>query len=45
MALLVESVTYGAINTTNAETDGSYFIMFTSKPYALQVNTTTYRKL
>ena len=41
MALLVESVKYGDINTTDTTTNGFYFIMFTSEAYKLQDNTTT----
>ena len=40
MALLVESVKYGAINTTDMTTNGFYVIMFTSEEYTLQDNTT-----
>ena len=36
MASLVESGTYGAINTTNTLTNGFYVIMFTSGAYTLQ---------
>ena len=39
MASLVESVKYGDINTTDAETNGFYVIMFTSESYTLQYNT------
>ena len=39
MASLVESVKYGSINTTDAETNGFYVIMFTSEAYTLQYNT------
>ena len=38
MALLVESVKYGAINTTDTTTNGFYVIMFTSESYKLQEN-------
>ena len=38
MALLIESGKYGAINIT----DTFYVIMFTSKAYTLQKNTTIY---
>ena len=40
MASLVESGTYGAINTTDTSTNGFYVIMFTSGVYTLQKNTT-----
>ena len=40
MAMLVESVKYGAINTTNMTTNVFYVIMFTSGAYTLQENTT-----
>ena len=40
MASLVESGTYGAINTTHKSTNGFYAIMFTSGEYTLQENTT-----
>ena len=40
MASLVESGTYGAINTTDTSTNGFYVIMFTSGAYTLQENTT-----
>ena len=40
MALLVESGTYGSINTTDTSTKGFYAIMFTSGAYTLQGNTT-----
>ena len=40
MASLVESVKYGAINTTGTSTNGFYVIMFTSGAYKLQENTT-----
>ena len=33
MASLVESVTYGAINTTDTSTNGFYVIMFASGAY------------
>ena len=39
MASLVESVTYGAINTTGTSTNGFYVIMLTSGAYTLQENT------
>ena len=38
MASLVEPVKYGAIHTTDKETN--YFIMFISEAYTLQDNTT-----
>ena len=38
--MLVESVKYGAINTTNMTTNVFYVIMFTSEEYTLQDNTT-----
>ena len=40
MALLVESVKYGSINTTYASTNIFYVIMFTPEAYTLQDNTT-----
>ena len=40
MASLVEPGIYGAINTTEASTNGFYVIMFTSGAYRLQENTT-----
>ena len=40
MSSLVESGEYGAINTTYTTTNGFYVIMFTSKSYTLQDNTT-----
>ena len=40
MASLVESGTYGSINTTDISTNGFYVIMFTSEAYTLQENTT-----
>ena len=40
MASLVESVKYGAINTTDTTTNEFYVIMFTSEAYTLQYNTT-----
>ena len=39
MASLVESIKYGAINTTDTSTNGFYVIMFTSDAYTLQENT------
>ena len=39
MASLVETGTYGAINTTDTSTNGFYVIMFTSGAYILQENT------
>ena len=36
MASSVESVKYGAINTTDTSTNGFYVIMFTSGAYKLQ---------
>ena len=36
MASLVESGTYGAINTTDTSTNGFYVIMFISGAYTLQ---------
>ena len=39
MASLVESGTYGDINTTDTSTSGFYVIMFTSGAYTLQENT------
>ena len=40
MALLVESVKYGAINTTDTSTNGFYFIIFKPGAYTLQEDTT-----
>ena len=40
MASLVQSGTYGAINTTDTSTNGFYVIMITSGEYTLQYNTT-----
>ena len=40
IASLVESGTYGAINTTDASTNVFYVIMFTSGAYTLQENKT-----
>ena len=40
MASLVESGTYGAINTTDTSTNGFYVIMFKSGAYTLQENKT-----
>ena len=40
MALLVESVNYGYINTTDITNNVFYVIMFTSGAYTLQENTT-----
>ena len=40
MASLVESGKYGSINITDTSTNGFYVIMFTSRAYTLQVNTT-----
>ena len=37
---LVEPGKYGSINTTDTETNGFYFIIFTSESYKLQDNTT-----
>ena len=45
MASLVESGTYGAINTTDTSTNGFYVIMFTSGAYTLQENTTIYGQI
>ena len=45
MALLVELVKYGAINTTDTKTNGFYVIMFTSEAYTLHYNTTIDGKL
>ena len=39
MASFVESVKYGAINTTYTSTNGFYVIMSTSGAYTLQENT------
>ena len=38
--MLFESVKYGAINTTGTSTNGFFVIMFTSRAYTLQENTT-----
>ena len=40
IALLVQSVNYGAINTIDGENNGFYVIMFQSEVYTLQDNTT-----
>ena len=40
MASLLESVTYGAINTTDTAINRFYVIMFTSEAYTLQNNKT-----
>ena len=40
MASLVKPGNYGAINKTDKENNGFYVIMFTSKGYTLQYNTT-----
>ena len=45
MASLVESGTYGAINTTYTSTNGFYVIMFTSGTYIIQENTTINRQI
>ena len=45
MSSLVESGTYGAINTTDTSTNGFYAIMFTSGAYKLQENTTIGRQI
>ena len=45
MASLVKSGKYGAINTTDTETNGFYFIMFTSEAYTLQDTTTSYGQI
>ena len=45
MASLVESVKYGAINTTDTTTKEFYVIMFTSEAYKLQYNTTIEGKI
>ena len=42
MASLVELVKYGAINTTDTETNGFYVIVFTAEAYTLQDNTKIY---
>ena len=39
MDTLVESVSYGAINITDVETNEFYAIMFTSEVYKIQYNT------
>ena len=38
MESLVQSGKYGAINTTDTETNGFYFIMFASESYTLLYN-------
>ena len=40
MASLVETVKYGAINTTDTETNVFYVIMFTPEEYSLRGNKT-----
>ena len=45
MVLLVESLQFGAINTTDTETNAFYVIIFTSEEYTLQDNTTIYGKI
>ena len=45
MASLVESGTYGDINTTYTSTNGFYVIIFTSGAYTLQENTTIDEKI
>ena len=45
MTSLVESRTYGAINTADTSTNGFYVIMFTSGAYTLQENTTIYGQI
>ena len=40
MALLVESVKYGSISTTDTKNNVFYVIIFTSESYTLQDNTT-----
>ena len=45
MASLVESGTYGSINTTDTSTNIFYVIMFTSESNLLQYNTTVDRKI
>ena len=45
MASLVESGTYGAINTTDTSTNGFYIIMFSSGAYTLQENKTIYGQI
>ena len=45
MALLVESGKYGAIITTNTETNGFYVIMFTSESYTLHDKTKIYGRI
>ena len=45
MASLLESVTYGDINTTDTTTNGFYVIMFTSEAYTLQEKTTIVGKI
>ena len=45
MASLVESVKYGAINTTDTSTNRFYVIMFTPGAYTIQENTTIYGQI
>ena len=45
MASLVESGKYGAINTTETATNGTYVVIFTSEAYTLQDNITIYGKI
>ena len=45
MASLVESLKYGAINTTDTETNRFRVIMFTPEAYSLQDFTTIDRKI
>ena len=40
MASSVESVKYGAINTTDTTTNGFYVVVFISEAYTIQDNTT-----
>ena len=45
LASLVESVNYGAINTTNRATNIFYVIVFTLGAYTLHDNTTIYGQI
>ena len=45
MASLVESGTYGALNTTYTSTNVFYVIMFTSGSYTLKENKTIYGQI
>ena len=43
--MLIESVKYGAINTTDTAKNGFYVIIFTSEAYTLQYNTTIGKRI